>query len=36
VANIDLVFLGLQLILASLETARELKMPGKQPGERVQ
>jgi gas vesicle structural protein len=27
VANIDLVYLGLQLILSSLEKARELKSP---------
>jgi hypothetical protein len=27
VANIDLIYLGLQLILTSIETARELKSP---------
>ena len=32
VANIDLIYLGLQLILSSLETARELKMPWEEPG----
>lgn len=28
VANIDLIYLGLQVILSSMETARELKGPG--------
>jgi hypothetical protein len=32
VANIDLIYLGLQLILSSLETARELKAPWEEPG----
>jgi hypothetical protein len=27
VANIDLIYLGLQIVLTSLETARELKAP---------
>jgi hypothetical protein len=32
VADIDLVFLGLQVILASMETARGLKPLGQGPG----
>jgi hypothetical protein len=30
VANIDLIYLGLQIILTSLETARELKAPAEE------
>jgi hypothetical protein len=29
VANIDLIYLGLQIILTSMETARELKAPAE-------
>ena len=29
VANIDLIYLGLQLILSSLDTMRELRSPGE-------
>jgi hypothetical protein len=29
VANIDLIYLGLQLILSSLDTARGLRSPGE-------
>jgi hypothetical protein len=29
VANIDLIYLGLQIVLTSLETARELKAPAE-------
>ena len=29
VANIDLIYLGLQLILSSVETARELRVSGE-------
>jgi hypothetical protein len=32
VANIDLIYLGLQIVLTSLETARELKAPSEEAG----